>query len=580
MECKDRILGENYYDVITDYPIRPEGADNYDLCVWNVENLYNLIYIRKEDLTNPNGYFYEHRSRPKLYALSKPASGSYSGSGRVPRQEFDPTSLIAGGILQLQREPLQLTGKGVVTVFIDTGIDYLSPLFRKEDGSTRILAIWDQTIQSGTPPEGFWYGSLYTREEIDRAIKSDNPYEIVPSKDENGHGTNLAAVAVGTKLGDGRVFIGAAPEADIVVVKLKQCKKYLREFYLVADEVPAYEESDIIQAIQFGETYAKTFVQPVVYCLGLGTAWGDHSGSSALSGYISTVAARRSRAVVVSGGDEGNAAHHYRGDFGAGIGANNRRLPVEVRVGEKAKGFLMEFWGNVPDIYTISIRSPGGETIPSLRLGLNDIVTYSFIYEQTRVSLAGTLVEPVSGEELITIRMERPTAGIWTFFVEAVGDIHNGVFNMWLPMTEFLDTEVFFPESSPYVTLTEPGMARNTICTSTYSAITSGFLAESGRGFAAIGAVKPDISAPGVQVSAVTGKETGSGAAAAITAGAVAQFMQWAVVEDNNSVVESREIRNYLARGAARTFDLVYPSREWGYGRLDISGTFDSLIGV
>ena len=253
---------------------------------------------------------------------------------------------------------------------------------------------------------------------------------------------------------------------------------------------------------------------------------------------------------------------------------------MEVRVGENAQGFVMQFWGSIPDVYTISIRSPGGEEIPPVRIGIRGIVTYSFIYERTRISIGGTLVEPTSGEELITIRVRTPTAGIWTFRIEAVREIHNGTFHLWLPITEFMNTETYFLEASQYVTLTEPAMTPNAISVSTYAAANNSFYTESGRGFGRTGMIKPDFAAPGVNVSVIRGTQTGSSMAAAITAGAVAQFLQWAVVENNDSIVESREVKNYFIRGAYRTFDLTYPNREWGFGRLDAAGTFNALIGV
>ena len=151
---------------------------------------------------------------------------------------------------------------------------------------------------------------------------------------------------------------------------------------------------------------------------------------------------------------------------------------------------------------------------------------------------------------------------------------------MWLPLTQFMNSDNFFLEPNPDITLTEPGMASDVITVSTYDSANNSFYVQSGRGFTRNGRIKPDFSAPGVNISVPRGKTTGSCLAAAITAGAVAQFMQWAVVEGNNSVVESREIRNYFVRGASRDPEVIYPNREWGYGRLNMVGTFDALIGV
>lgn len=571
MDCKTRILSDNYYDIITDFPLRIENAEDYDLCSTDIENLYNIVYINRGGIPNLLEDFHYYQNIPKLYGLMQ---GNKVAGG------FDPGSLIASGITQVQRPPLNLTGKGTVICLIDTGIDYTNDAFKDANGESRILAIWDQTIQDGRPPEGFLYGTEYTREEINRALRTGDPYSVVPSRDENGHGSAMAGIAAGSSLDGGYTYLGAAPDAQLVVVKLKECKPYLREFYLVPPGVPAYQENDIMLAVEYADSFARSFRRPVVICLGIGTNMGDHGGNSALAGYLSTVAVRRSRGVVVCGGNEGNAAHHYRGELPMRSTGRENGADVEIRVGEGSRGFYLELWGSIPDVFNLSIRTPGGETIPPIRLGLNQSITYGFIYEQAQVTIDSTLVEPGSGEQLIRFRIQNPTPGIWTFRVMAVGEVHNGVFNMWLPITDFLLVPVYFLTPDPYITLTEPAMAGNIISVSTYNSENNSFYTESGRGFARTGAIRPDFAAPGVNVSTIFGRNTGSSLAAAITTGAAAQFLQWAVVERNNENAESREIKNYFIRGASRDPDLNYPNREFGYGRLNMVGTFDVLAGV
>lgn len=565
-DCKEAILSNEYYDVITDLPV------NLDICYHNIDNLYNIVYLDRSDLVSINDYLFDYRSVPNLYGLMQNERNAGGG--------FDPNSLIVSGITQIQREPLSLTGNGTILCIIDTGIDYTNAAFRDENGNSRILAIWDQTIQTGEPPEGFQYGTEYTKEQIDSALRSQEPYRIVPSRDEIGHGSAMAGVAAGSRLGSGYEYLGAAPEAEIVVVKLKECKPYLREFYLVANGVPAYQENDIMLAIQYGDGFARTFRRPVIFCLGVGTNLGDHAGSSPLAKYLNLTAVKQSRAVIVGGGNEGNAAHHYQYQ-GRGNGQEQSGpVPVEVRVEEGAKGFMLELWGTVPDVFTVSVRSPGGETIPAVRLGIQDSITYRFVYESTRITIAGTLVEAGSGEELVLLRVENPTPGIWIFQVEAEGEVQRGGFNMWLPVTEFLNTQVSFLNPTPYITLTEPSMALEVISVSAYDAANNSFYVDSGRGFSRIDTIRPDFAAPGVNVSTIYGKQSGSALAAAMTAGAVSQFMQWAVVRGNQPEVSSSAIKNYFRRGAARSNDLTYPNREWGYGRLNLVGTFNALIGV
>lgn len=253
------------------------------------------------------------------------------------------------------------------------GIDYTNPVFLDENGQSRILAIWDQTIQEGNPPKGFLFGTEYIREDINRALRAEDPYSIVPSRDEIGHGSAMAGVAAGSVLingSAGSAYIGAAPNADILVVKLKEAKQYLRDFYLVPQEAHAYQENDIMLAVKYADSFVELFRRPMVICLGLGTSFGDHAGNSALARYLRWVGVKRSRAVVVCGGNEGNAAHHYHGVLENPTALSGGSVNVEIRVAEDVRGFFLELWGNVPDVFNVTVRSPGGETIPPNRLGL------------------------------------------------------------------------------------------------------------------------------------------------------------------------------------------------------------------
>lgn len=576
------ILSEDTYDIITDFSDSEFLRDETD-CYETIGEEFLILYLSGLGIRSPEIDFFPYHNMPKLYGLMQlsPSDSSDTAplsSGEAPgAAPFDPGALIASGITQVQRPPLNLTGQGVILCFIDTGIDYRDPAFLDENGNSRILALWDQTIQTGTPPDGLKYGSEYRREDINRALRSEDPYSIVPSLDTNGHGSVLAGVAAGSLVRQGSPYIGAAPNADIVVVKLKECKQYLRNFYLVPDGVPAYQENDIMLAIKYAESFVRLFERPVVICLGLGTNQGDHAGSSSLSRYLSYYAIRRSRAAIVCGGNEGNAAHHYHGMLNELTSEGSFR-DVEIRVSEGCLGFWLEIWGTLPDAFNLSLRTPGGENIPELRLGLQQSITYSLIYEKSRVTIDSTLVEENSGEELILVRIQDPTPGIWTFRISAIGRLHNGSFHMWLPITEFLSAPVYFLNPDPSMTLTEPSMAPEVMSVSTYNAENNSFYAESGRGFGRTGQIRPDLAAPGVNVSTIRGRRTGSSLAAAITAGAVAQFFQWAVIEGNNRLAESREIRSYFIRGAVRTPGLTYPNREWGYGRLNLEKTFQALL--
>lgn len=575
MACREQILSEEYMELLIDYALTQEEVDENDACVEQIDEQFEILYINRNRLPPISVTSYVYNSIPKLYGLMPDGPGSIP-SGR----SFDPFNLMRSGILQTQRPPLSLTGAGVVIGFIDTGINYESEVFRREDGSSRILAIWDQTIQEGEPPEGFSYGTEYTNEKINEALQSENPRLVVPSGDRLGHGTAVASVAAGSSIDYGLTFLGAAPDADIVMVKLRETKQYLRDYYLIPDEVPAYAESDIGMAVKYLDQFAVVGSRPVVICIGLGTNWGDHSGKSVLARYLDRIAGKRNRAVVVCGGNEGNAGHHFNSlvEMGGAAGTSAAET-VEVRVGEGERGFLMELWGSAPSIFSVSIRSPGGEMIPTIDFKSRETRNFTFIYERTRVTIDHILVEQASGQMLVVFRFANPTPGVWSFYIEVQGGVDFTPVNLWLPITQFLSSDTIFLSSSPYTTLTEPSFASDVLTPSTYNAANNSFYINSGRGFAR-SEVKPDFAAPGVDVSTAAGVQSGSCLSAAITAGGAAQFLQWAVLQGNDPLAQSREIKAYFVRGAERSSDLVYPNRSWGYGRLNISRVFEIIAGT
>lgn len=559
MYCREAALSNDYTEILVDFILTEEDVKGMDYCVFQVDEQFSILYFlpRLPRTISISEYFYN--SVPKLYGLMQDESERVSS--------FNTQSLTNSGILQVQRPPLSLTGKGVIIGFVDTGIRYNLDVFKREDGTSRILSIWDQTIQDGTPPEGFGFGTEYTNEQINEALRSDDPFSIVPSTDEDGHGTSMASAAAGRSTGYGAYFQGAAPDADIVMVKCREGKQYLKDYYMIPEGVPAYSDTDIGIAVKYLDQFARVGQRPVIICIGMGTNWGDHAGNSVLSRYLSRVAEKRNRVVVIPSGNEGNAGHHYSSQFVMSSPAMEES--VEVRVGEGEQGFLMELWGTRPNILSLSIRSPGGETILAVDLRSKETRNYTFVYERTRIAIDHALVEQGSGDELVVMRVTLPTPGVWTFIVTIRGEMQFGYFNMWLPITQFLRSDTYFLRSMPNVTLTEPSMARSAITPSAYNADNNSFYIDSSRGFARDGAIKPDFSAPGVNVPTVLGNKSGSCMSVAITVGAAAQFMQWAVVEGNDVLAQSVEVKTYFVRGAVRDANVVYPNRAWGaYGNI------------
>ena len=281
---------------------------------------------------------------------------------------------------------------------------------------------------------------------------------------------------------------------------------------------------------------------------------------------------------MIAGGDEGNAEGHFHGEIP--LRSVENWVDCEVLVGDNEKGFVMELWGKVPNTFSVEITSPAGENIPRISYQTREAVSYHFVYSNTDLTIDYVVVEQTSGEELIIFRFTNPLSGVWRIRVYAEGEAGNAVFDMWLPITQFLDRGTKFLRPDPYVTLTEPAYSRNSLSNSTYQSANDSFYLNSGRGFAADGFIQPDLASPGVGISTALGTDTGSSLAAAIMAGGVADFMQWAVVEKNDPLMNTEAIKNYLIRGAERDINTEYPNNSWGYGRLDLSGTFDRIAGI
>lgn len=558
MTCSEKILSNEYADLIIKniQPDELETLTNVDYCFNRIDDEFSVIYVRRQGLAEVSIGVYGYSAIPDLYGLM---------------QNFQAENLVDMGNIRIQSPPLSLQGNGVIIGFIDTGIRYQMDVFRDEQGNSRILTIWDQTIQTGEPPDGFFYGTEYTRDEINNALSAERPLAVVPSTDENGHGTAMASAAAGSIIDYGLTFRGAAPQADIAVVKLKGAKEYLREYYLVNDNAVAYQENDIMEAVKYLDKLATAQNKPLVIVLGIGTNMGNHLGNSPLADYINKISTQRRRAVVVCGGNEGNKQHHY-----SGIVPDQ----AEIRVGEGTTGFHMELWGCKMDEYSVEIRTPGGEITPVIDFRNGIDRRFSFLFDKTVINVSVSLVEPRSGEQLIFFRFQNPTQGIWSIIVSPSEQERlrgNGRYNMWLPITEFIEGEVTFLEPNPEITLTEPSNAEKVITISAYDGYSGSWFFESGRGFTRNATIKPDLSAPGVRVSTAVGSRTGSSMAAALSAGCIAQFMEWAIVEGNAPLVEGRAIKSYFIRGAVRENNILYPDERWGYGKLNVAGTFETL---
>lgn len=558
-----------------------ENGNIYILLNYNLGNIENLQAI---NTYYPNLIF--TRITPGLYTVQVP-EGSEAEFERF-RTEInfimEPTvyglnatnAFEASNISVFHDYPYgALRGNGIIIGFVDTGIDYTNPLFQNADGTTRILSIWDQGIP-GNPPTEYNYGSVYSAAQINEALQSPTPYEIVPSRDNLGHGTFLAGVAAGNDQTANASFVGGAPDASIIMVKLRGASERIREYYLVEQGAPAYQSNDILTGINYLLEQAFILNQPLVICVGLGNNFGAHNGTDILEGFLEGLSSAPNVITVVAAGNEANSGHHYRGTVTSG-GTDE----IEINVGENEAGFFMFLWTDISNRLMIAVKSPLGQVIEKIPIKSQQSQVFNFNLERTTLTVNYIYTDPLTGSEEIGIRLMTPTPGIWTLTVygEATAD---GIFHIWLPRRGFIKDTTRFLKPDPDTTVQIPGTQKYAIVVGSYDYLDDSIYIASSRGPTTDGIYKPDIIAPGVNVTgpALGGGFTtyvGTSVAAAVTSAACALLLQWVVANENLTQMNTRIARGILVRGARRQRGVIYPNNIEGYGRLDLQS---SIAGI
>ena len=549
---------EMYADFIVKYMgnFQEDLGDVPGFSFQKINGIYGVVYAPLTEIGRWNINTYSYSFIPKCYT------------------HMDLGSLSASGITRLQEHPyLQLKGSGTAVAVVDSGIDYRNPVFQNEMGS-RILCIWDQTLEGDGKEVP--YGRVFWKKDIDQALASGNPLEIVPSVDTDGHGTRMAAIAAGNYFPEEN-FSGAAPEAMLIIVKVKPAKKYLREFYLFPAEAEIFQENDIMTGMDFAVRIANDRRMPLSLCLGIGSSQGAHIGKNPLSLYVDYISQYSLISVSIAAGNEGAARHHYAGR----LTDRENQASAELRVGNKEPGFTMEFWGEPPEIYNLSLQSPTGEIL-DISASLGEVTQeLSFVFVETRVKVNYVSIERQTGYTLVYFQFIQPAPGIWRIFVRG-RDGQNVGFHIWLPVQGLISEETYFLEPSPYNTVTAPGDSLESITVTAYQYRDNSLYVQASRGFMPDGNVVPQVAAPGVQIrvpqlNGLYGNASGTSLSAAQTAGAAALLFEWAVIRGNQPYFTGSSVKNYITRGAEREERMQYPNRDWGFGRMDLYHTFELL---
>ncbi|GLB30318.1 hypothetical protein LAD12857_22410 [Lacrimispora amygdalina] len=553
-----KILDNNYYDMIINNYMVPTFGSGDDITLLN--GYFSLLHVLKKnkvlcDLgTNPYHFF------PSVYTLTSIIGKHHSS----PFQSVQQTPEFF------------LSGQGMIIGIIDTGIDYQHPAFFNRDKTTKILSIWDQTIQNGPAPQGFTFGTEYKRASINSALNSETPSSIVPTQDEIGHGTAVASIIAGS-LNTDPPFLGIVPNAELAVVKLKEAKQNLKMLFSIPDDRLCYQESDIVLGLRYLVILAQRLKRPLVICLALGSSQGGHDGRGVLSRYIDDLVQIPEIGIVTSAGNEGNNGRHY---FNS-VDSLPYTKDFQLNVGQGETKFAMELWSNTPAQLSIEVTSPNMEKIPPVDPSYSECTRVPFQTSQSILWINNILFEQQSGDQLILLRFDSPLPGTWNLHVRNIKN-ERFSFNAWLPSGDLISDSTFFLSPDQDTTITSPGNGKNVFTVTGYNQQTGNILNESGRGYTRSGLVKPDVAAPAYNIPcAVAGGQygtlTGTSASAAHAAGAMAILFEWTQGKGNFTSITGEQANRLLIRNAQRNPSNHYPNNIWGYGALEVTRLLNRL---
>lgn len=515
------------------------------------------------------GYAIATLSRQQIQTLAADAAVEYIEKPKALNFAVYNGKLISC-ITPVQRNPWNLTGRGVLVGIIDSGIDINHPDFRNEDGTTRLAGLWDQTLSLGTPPAGYARGTYFTRQQINEYLDSG---ETFPTRDLSGHGTHVAGIAAGNGRASRGEQRGVAYEADILVVKLRGQSR---------NGFP--QTADLMAGVDFCVRTAVEWSQPLALNLSYGNNYGSHDGTSLLESYLDTAAAVGRTTICVGSGNEGNQARHAFVRMEEG---QSYLVEFIVAPGEYSMG--LQLWKNYSDEFEITLISPAGNQVI-----ISENVQGSYTYELDGTQILIYIGEPAPYSVDQEIYMEFVPGnvrtdianGVWKILLNSVRIVEGSV-NFWLPGGGSINTDTGFLRPDSHNTLTIPSTARLPITVGAYDGNTGSFAAFSGTGAECMQTaycrmVKPDLVAPGVNIISCSPgggytARTGTSMACPFVTGSAALLMQYGIIDGRDPYLYGQKIKAYLTRGARPLMAFSeYPNSIVGYGALCLR---DSLPG-
>lgn len=495
-------------------------------------------------------------------------------SSRPMTPDLDLTCRGTGAAELHAGDPV-LRGQGTLVGIVDGGIDFTHPDFRRADGSTRIVAFWDQAGASiaGEVP----YGRVYSQAEIDAALGSEDPFTQVQHRDRLGHGTHVAGIAAGNGLADGGRFCGIAPDADLLVVACR-----------TEANVTLGRSKRALDAVLW--LIGKAAGRPVSINISQGMNGGGHAGETLLETGIDEQLRQPGVVVVKSAGNEQLWRIHAGGQVPQG---HTVRVGLEVPTNDREND-VVEIWHHGDDRISVTVVPPHGEPPAFVAPGAEQTFQTSAGNE---VSVYSDLDMDETGDTLTTVLFSRGSApfiqpGEWSLLLR--GDqVARGRFDAWIERSpRGLGAEgeqMRFADGSAddTRTISVPGTARRVITVGSFitrpeagsGGVAGGLSGFSSRGPTRYGAHKPEIVAPGeVVISCRTsqgmpaepGSERytgmpGTSMAAPHVAGAAALLLSV------RPELTCEQVKQLLTRSARRDgLAAAAPDDSWGHGRLDV----------
>lgn len=465
----------------------------------------------------------------------------------------------ASCITPVQNPPLSLSGKGVIIGIVDSGIDIFHPDFRNEDGSTRIMELWDQTIPNEEDSNFFYNrGKIFSREEINQALTNND--RSFPSRDPSGHGTHVAGIAAGNGRASRGEQKGVAPESELLIVKLGNT---------FPEGFP--RTTELMLGMDYCVRKAAELNIPLALNISFGNSYGSHDGSSLLETFIDNLANVGRTTIAIGSGNEGNKGRHAAGQL-----TDQTPMQIELAVSPNETSLNVQLWKNYVDTFQLRLVAPSGS---SVILTEQSFGAYRDVLDRTQLLWYFGEPAPYSVSQEIYLEMiplpgsSYIQSGIWKFQFTPV-DIVDGRFDLWLPSGNAINPSTNFLVPSPDVTLTIPSTATNPITVAAYNSNTDSFAPFSGQGFTGLSLPKPDIAAPGVDITSTAPgggytQNTGTSMATPFVTGSAALLMEYGIIQERDPYLYGQKVKAYLQKGARHLPAVqTYPSPQIGWGVL------------